>query len=114
VVAPGGAVAQAAAVSDVTTSVRAKKSSTYRATVTLAQWQASKHGKQIAMRESHDVCTAMSADGRFRGKWQMTKSLWLAHGGRTFARSPQKATCAEQDKVARRVWVQSWWWPWGG
>ena len=104
----------AKAVADVTTTAKAQRSPTYRATVTLAQWQASRHGKRIAWRESHNVCTAVSADGRFRGKWQMTKSLWLTHGGRKFARTPQRATCLEQDTVARRVWVASWWWPWGG
>jgi hypothetical protein len=106
--------AHAATVADVTTTSKAQKSIAFRKTVTLTQWQASRHGKRIAWRESHNVCTAVSQDGRFLGKWQMTESLWRAHGGGTFARTPQKATCREQDTVARRVWVQSWWWPWGG
>ncbi len=100
--------------SDVTVTSKAQKSITFRKTITLAQWQASRHGKRIAWRESHNVCTAVSRDGRFLGKWQMSESLWRANGGRTYARTPQKATCREQDTVARRVWVQSWWWPWGG
>ena len=114
VLAPRTTVVHAATVRDVTTTTKAQRSATYRAKVTLARWQASTHGKRISWRESHDVCAAMSADGRFRGKWQMTQSLWDAHGGRAFARSPQRATCQEQDRIARRVWVASWWWPWGG
>ena len=108
------ASAQTRTVTDVTTTTRAQKSIAYRKTVTLLQWQASRHGKAISYRESHNVCTAVSADRRYRGKWQMSQSLWSAHGGLTFARTPQRATCKEQDTVARRIWVRSWWWPWGG
>jgi hypothetical protein len=99
---------------DVTITAKAQKSITYRKSVSLRQWQTSRHGRAIAYRESHNVCTAVSADGRYRGKWQMTQTLWSAHGGLRFAKTPQRATCAEQDDVARRIWVQSWWWPWGG
>jgi hypothetical protein len=113
-VLPQTSSAHAALASDVTTTAKAQTSFAFRKTVTLAQWRASRHGKQISWRESHNVCTAVSSDGKFRGKWQMTQALWLAHGGRNFARTPQKATCREQDTVARRVWVRSWWWPWGG
>jgi hypothetical protein len=111
---PGVASAQTQAVTDLTVTPKAQKSIAYRKTVTLPQWQASKHGRAISFRESHNVCTAVSADGRFRGKWQMSQSLWSAHGGLTFAKTPQRATCKEQDTVARRIWVRSWWWPWGG
>jgi hypothetical protein len=99
---------------DVTTTTKAQKSITYRKSVTLRQWRASKHGQAISYRESHNVCSAVSANGRYRGKWQMTQALWSAHGGLTFAKRPQGATCREQDRVARRIWVRSWWWPWGG
>jgi hypothetical protein len=100
--------------SDVTVTLKAKRYQWYRAKVTLRQWRSSTHGHHISYRESHDVCSAVSADGRFRGKWQMTVSLWQGHGGLNYAKSPDKATCVEQDHVARRVWVASWWWPWGG
>jgi hypothetical protein len=113
-ITPRLASAHAVAVVDVTTTTKAQKSVIYRKAVTLRQWRASRHGQDISYRESHNVCSAVSADGRYRGKWQMTQSLWSAHGGLRFAKTPQRATCRQQDRVARRIWVQTWWWPWGG
>ena len=72
------------------------------------------HGRGVAYRESHLSCTVVSANGSWRGKWQMTTSLWKSYGGLTYAATPEKASCLAQDKVAYRVWIASWWGPWGG
>jgi len=107
-------VLPAYATDDPTTTRRARVHQVYRSTIDLPTWRASVHGHDISYRESHNVCTAVNPSGEHRGKWQMTRSLWRAYGGRQFARLPDRATCREQDRVARRVWVDQWWWPWGG
>lgn len=107
-------VVPAHAADDATVTRKAKLSLAYRQSIGLRSWRASAHGHEISWRESHDVCSAVNPSGQFRGKWQMTRSLWVSHGGRQFARLPDRATCREQDRVARRVWVEQWWWPWGG
>jgi hypothetical protein len=103
-----------AAAEDATVTRKARLSQDHRASIDLATWRKSRHGQDISWRESHDVCRAVSSDGGHRGKWQMSRSLWRAYGGRKFARTADRATCLEQDRVARRVWVDQWWWPWGG
>lgn len=85
-----------------------------RARLPLAAWQASVHGHGIVYRESKGSCTILSRTGAWRGKWQMTLSLWRANGGLAFAAAPERASCLNQDKVAYRVWVRSGWRPWGG
>jgi hypothetical protein len=103
-----------AAAEDATITRKARLSQEHRASIDLATWRASKHGHDISWRESHDQCHVVSSDGSYRGKWQMSRSLWRAYGGRKFARTPERATCKEQDRIARRVWIAQWWWPWGG
>jgi hypothetical protein len=107
-------VAPALAFQDLTVTPKAKHSRAYREQVDLTTWRASPHGQQISWRESNNVCHVVNPSGSNRGKWQMTLSLWRSFGGRQFARAPERATCKEQDRVARRVWIDSWWWPWGG
>ncbi len=102
------------ALADPTLSAAAKTSWGVRAALPFATWAASVHGRGIAYRESHLSCTVVAASGSWRGKWQMTKSLWKAYGGLAYAATPEKASCLAQDKVAYRVWVVSWWGPWGG
>jgi hypothetical protein len=109
------AVATAAdAFTDVTVTPRAQHHKIFRSSITLRVWRHSPHGHAISWRESHNICSAVNPSGAYRGKWQMTRSLWVGYGGRKFARVPDRATCREQDIVARRIWVHSWWWPWGG
>ena len=103
-----------ASATDVTMTRKARLSQQHRASIDLQHWQTSKHGRKISWRESHRRCHVVSSDGKYRGKWQMSRDLWRAYGGRTFARTADRATCLEQDRVARRVWVDQWWWPWGG
>jgi hypothetical protein len=110
----GVMVSGAAAFSDVTVTRRAKLHQPYRQTITLRVWRRSPHGHSISWRESHNTCSAVNPNGRYRGKWQMSSSLWNAYGGRAFARTADRATCHQQDIVARRIWVDQWWWPWGG
>ncbi|MFZ0324715.1 MAG: transglycosylase family protein [Actinomycetes bacterium] len=107
-------VVPANAALDLTVTRKAKISQNYRTTVDLRMWRASPHGQDISWRESHDVCSVVNSSGSNRGKWQMTLSLWRSYGGREFARYPERATCKQQDRVARRVWIDQWWWPWGG
>lgn len=103
-----------ASADDATTTRKAKHSQAHRASIDLKTWQRSKHGRAISWRESNNVCRIVSASGEHHGKWQMTQTLWRSYGGRKYAKSADRATCLEQDKVARRIWVDNWWWPWGG
>jgi hypothetical protein len=103
-----------AVLDDPTLTAPAKASKAARAALPFVTWAASVHGRGIAYRESHLSCTVVSANGSWRGKWQMTKSLWKSYGGLTYAATPEKASCLAQDKVAYRVWIVSWWGPWGG
>jgi len=110
----GATISTANAFTDITITKRARLSEPYRSSVTLREFRHSPHGRWIAWRESHRVCAAVSPSGTYRGKWQMTRSLWRSYGGHQFALFANHATCWEQDIVARRVWVAQWWWPWGG
>jgi hypothetical protein len=103
-----------AVLADPTLTAAATGSKAARAALPFVTWAASVHGRGIAYRESHLSCTVVSASGSWRGKWQMTTSLWKSYGGLTYAATPEKASCLAQDKVAYRVWIASWWGPWGG
>ena len=52
----------------------------------------------IARCESGGDPTAVSADGRYRGKYQFSRATWRALGGKG---DPAKAPEAEQDRLAR-------------
>lgn len=106
-------LAPAQAADDLTVTRKAKNSQHYRKSIDLRTWRASPHGRDIVRRESNNVCDAINPDG-FYGKWQMSLSLWRTYGGRHYARTPARATCHEQDRVAHRVWIHNWWSPWGG
>ena len=111
---PAPAAAAPPAGADPTTTTAARTSKAARMAVPFAAWQASPHGRAISRRESHNVCTVVSSNGSWRGKWQMTVTLWRGYGGTAYAATPERATCLEQDKVAYNVWIASWWRPWGG
>jgi len=102
------------ALRDVTLSSTMRTSRAARAALAFATWQASVHGRGIVYRESKGSCTVLSYNHQWRGKWQMTLSLWRANGGLAFASAPEKATCLQQDKVAHNVWVAGGWGSWGG
>jgi peptidoglycan hydrolase-like protein with peptidoglycan-binding domain len=53
--------------------------------------------EQIAQCESGGDPTAISADGRYRGKYQFSRATWRAMGG---SGDPAKAPEAEQDRLA--------------
>ncbi len=99
---------------DATMSSAARASRSARVAVTLAVWKTSAHGRMIVRRESGGKCTAVSAGGLYRGKWQMSSYIWTHYSGGKYGATADKATCAQQDVVAYRVWVSSWWRPWGG
>ena len=102
------------ALNDPTLSSTSRTSKTARAAMPFLTWQSSVHGHGISYRESHNSCTVLSPTGAWRGKWQMSTSLWRANGGLASAATPDKASCLAQDKVAYRIWIRSWWSPWGG
>jgi hypothetical protein len=53
--------------------------------------------EQIAQCESGGDPTAVSADGRYRGKYQFTRATWRAMGG---SGDPARASEATQDRMA--------------
>jgi peptidoglycan hydrolase-like protein with peptidoglycan-binding domain len=54
--------------------------------------------EQIARCESGGDPTAVSPDGRYRGKYQFSRATWRSLGGKG---DPAKAPEAEQDRLAR-------------
>jgi hypothetical protein len=58
--------------------------------------------ERIAECESEGDPTAVSASGRYRGKYQFLRSTWKAWGGR--GSDPAKASEAHQDRVALRLY----------
>ena len=60
--------------------------------------------RRIAKCESGGDPTAVSADGRYRGKYQFSRATWRTMGGEG---DPAKASEAEQDMRARRLYRQS-------
>ena len=99
---------------DPTMTAAARGSRAAREAVPFAVWRSSAHARMIVARESGGSCTAVSRSGAYRGAWQMGAPFWRSFGGLAFAPTPDKATCGEQDYVAYRGWLASWWSPWGG
>jgi hypothetical protein len=65
--------------------------------------------EQIAQCESGGDPTAISADGRYRGKYQFSRATWRAMGG---TGDPAKAPEAEQDRLAAALLAQRGTAPW--
>ncbi len=99
---------------DPTMTTAARGSRSARELVPFATWRVSPHGAMIVKRESGGSCTITSPSGAYRGKWQMSSAFWRAYGGLNYASSADRATCLQQDRVAYRGWLASWWYPWGG
>ena len=91
-----------------------KRSQSARGGLAFEVWVTSDHGKAIVKRESGGRCTAVNPSGAYRGKWQMGSWFWKNYGGLKFAPTADRASCLEQDRVAYKGWVDSWWGPWGG
>jgi hypothetical protein len=64
----------------------------------------------IAECESGGDPTAVSSDGKYRGKWQMDQGTWESAGG---AGDPAAASEATQDAVAARLFAMRGTQPWG-
>jgi hypothetical protein len=112
---PGGAVPPPPASKvDPTMTADAKASAAYRKTIALSTWVSSPHAKAVVKRESGGNCKAVSPSGLYRGKWQLSAGFWKSYGGTRYASKADQASCAQQDTVAYRGWVASWWRPWGG
>lgn len=97
---------------DITRSPAAMHSSRARAAIPMSVWRASATARHVVRAESGGNCRDVSASGTYRGCWQMTQGLWQGHGGRAFAARPELASCAQQDIVAYRIWVEQGWSPW--
>ena len=67
--------------------------------------------ERIARCESGGRATAVSTDGRYRGKYQFDRSTWRALGG---TGDPAAAPEAEQDRRAARLLRRSGTAPWPG
>ena len=65
--------------------------------------------RRIAACESNGVATAVSRDGRYRGKYQFSRSTWRAMGG---SGDPAAAPEAEQDRRAAALLGRSGTAPW--
>ena len=63
----------------------------------------------IARCESGGDPTAISADGRYRGKYQFSRTTWRELGGKG---DPAKAPEAVQDEIAARLLAQRGTTPW--
>jgi hypothetical protein len=98
--------------SDPTITRAARTSRASRAGVSVRAWASSATARRVASRESGGNCRAVSPSGKYRGKWQMDANFWRTYGGRAYASTPDRASCAQQDIVAHRGWVARWWQPW--
>ncbi len=58
--------------------------------------------EKIAQCESGGDITSVSANGRYFGKYQFSKATWKANGGQ--GTDPSKASEAEQDRVALKLY----------
>jgi hypothetical protein len=65
--------------------------------------------ERIALCESGGNPEAVSADGRYRGKYQFSRSTWRRLGGKG---DPAKASEEEQDRIAAKLYAQSGTAPW--
>jgi len=65
--------------------------------------------QRIAACESGGNPTAVSADGRYRGKYQFSRATWRLMGGKG---DPARAAEAEQDRLAARLLAQAGTSPW--
>ena len=65
--------------------------------------------EQIALCESGGDPTAVSADGRYFGKYQFSRATWRSVGGRG---NPARASEAEQDRRARILFRRAGTSPW--
>jgi hypothetical protein len=65
--------------------------------------------ERIALCESGGDPTAISADGRYRGKYQFSRPTWRRMGG---TGDPAKAPEAEQDRLAAKLLAREGTSPW--
>ena len=65
--------------------------------------------ERIALCESGGNPKAVSADGRYRGKYQFARATWRNLGGKG---DPAKASESEQDRIAKKLYAQSGAAPW--
>jgi hypothetical protein len=64
---------------------------------------------RIAACESGGDPTAVSADGRYHGKYQFSRATWRTMGG---SGNPARAPEAEQDRIAAKLLARAGTSPW--
>jgi len=96
----GGSGGSTEPVSDTSSSSGGSTGSSGSASATLAR---------IAQCESGGDPTAVSADGRYRGKYQFDRATWELMGG---SGDPAQAGEAEQDRIAAKLFAQRGTSPW--
>jgi hypothetical protein len=64
---------------------------------------------RIAACESGGDPTAVSADGRYHGKYQFSRATWRSMGG---TGNPARASDAEQDRIAAKLLARAGTSPW--
>ncbi|MDA9912832.1 peptidoglycan-binding protein [Candidatus Nanopelagicales bacterium] len=97
---------------DITTTEAARTSRAHRSTISVDQFVNSATARLVVQRESGGNCAIVSSNGKWHGKWQMDANFWSGNGGLAYATKASKATCAQQDLVARAGWIDRWWNPW--
>lgn len=97
---------------DPTNTKKMKRSRAARESVPVRVWATSWTATQIAYDESRNNCKDVSANGVYRGKWQMDAHFWKTYGGLKFASRPDLATCEQQDIVAHNGWISRHYQPW--
>ena len=97
---------------DPTMTQLASQSRDHRASFAVSTFVNSVKGQDVVRRESGGICSIVSSNGRWAGKWQMDANFWSYYGGLQFAASANLATCEQQDLVAYNGWVDRWWQPW--
>jgi peptidoglycan hydrolase-like protein with peptidoglycan-binding domain len=65
--------------------------------------------ERIALCESGGNPKAVSANGKYRGKYQFSRATWRSLGGKG---DPAKAPEAEQDRLAKKLYSQAGTAPW--
>jgi len=97
---------------DPTTTAAARTSESARRGVTLSQFVRSRMGCKVVVRESGGDCSVIDGSGTYFGKWQLDMQEWPYYGGSRYSRYPHQASCAIQDAIAYRNWIDRGWTPW--
>jgi hypothetical protein len=76
-------------------------------------WAQTPKVRAVIMCESTDRVGAVSSTGKYHGLYQFDRQTWASYGGLELAPLASKATRAEQNYVAYRLYTGRGWKPWG-